>query len=53
MCKSIEVEDTALVLIEHANGATTSLQVGWSALAGGSQCERDSGHRGSNSLWRG
>ena len=33
--QDIEVEDTALVLIEHANGATTSLQVGWSALAGG------------------
>ena len=32
--QDIEVEDTALVLIEHANGATTSLQVGWSALAG-------------------
>lgn len=30
----IQVEDTALVLIEHASGATTSLQVGWSALAG-------------------
>ena len=28
------MEDTALVLIEHASGATTSLQVGWSALAG-------------------
>lgn len=28
------MEDTALLLIEHANGATTSLQVGWSALAG-------------------
>jgi predicted dehydrogenase len=33
--QDIEVEDTALVLIEHASGATTSLQVGWSALAGG------------------
>jgi len=33
--QDIEVEDTALLLIEHANGATTSLQVGWSALAGG------------------
>ncbi|MCZ6677448.1 MAG: Gfo/Idh/MocA family oxidoreductase [Candidatus Poribacteria bacterium] len=32
--QDIEVEDTALVLIEHASGATTSLQVGWSALAG-------------------
>ena len=33
--QDIEVEDTALVLIEHANGATTSIQVGWSALVGG------------------
>lgn len=33
--QDIEVEDTALLLIEHANGATTSLQVGWSAPAGG------------------
>ena len=32
--QDIEVEDTALLLIEHANGATTSIQVGWSALAG-------------------
>ena len=33
--QDIEVEDTALLLIEHENGATTSLQVGWAALAGG------------------
>ena len=33
--QDIEVEDTALVLIEHANGATTSIQVGWSAMVGG------------------
>ena len=32
--QDIEVEDTALLLIEHANEATTSIQVGWSALAG-------------------
>jgi myo-inositol 2-dehydrogenase/D-chiro-inositol 1-dehydrogenase len=33
--QDIEVEDTALLLIEHEGGATTSLQVGWSAPAGG------------------
>lgn len=33
--QDIEVEDTALLLIEHESGATTSLQVGWSAPAGG------------------
>ena len=32
--QDIEVEDTALLLIEHESGATTSLQVGWSAPAG-------------------
>lgn len=32
--QDIEVEDTALVLFEHGNGATTSLQVGWCAPAG-------------------
>lgn len=30
----IDVEDMALLLIEHENGATTSLQVGWCAPAG-------------------
>lgn len=33
--QAIEVEDTALLLIEHESGATTSLQVGWSAPVGG------------------
>ena len=42
----IEVEDTALVLIEHANGATTSLQVGWSALAGGTSVNEILGTEG-------
>ncbi len=32
--QDIEVEDTALVLFEHASGSTTSLQVGWCAPAG-------------------
>jgi UDP-N-acetylglucosamine 3-dehydrogenase len=32
--QDIEVEDTAVVLFEHASGATTSLQVGWCAPAG-------------------
>ncbi len=32
--QEIEVEDTALVLFEHASGATTSLQVGWCAPGG-------------------
>src|SRR5437016_2355828 len=29
------VEDTALVLMRHKNGATTSLQVAWSVTGGG------------------
>ena len=44
--QDIEVEDTALVLIEHANGATTSLQVGWSALAGGTSVNEILGAEG-------
>ena len=32
--QDIEVEDTALVLFEHGNRSTTSLQVGWCAPAG-------------------
>ena len=44
--QDIEVEDTALVLIEHANGATTSLQVGWSALAGGTSVNEILGTEG-------
>ena len=59
--QDIEVEDTALVLIEHANGATTSLQVGWSALAGGTSVNeilgtegqiRFGGGEGPVSVWR-
>ena len=44
--QDIEVEDTALVLIEHANGANTSLQVGWSALAGGTSVNEIIGTEG-------
>ena len=59
--QDIEVEDTALVLIEHANGATTSLQVGWSALVGGISVNeilgtegqiRFGGGEGPVSVWR-
>jgi len=31
---AIDVEDTALVFLHHANGATTSLQTAWSVVAG-------------------
>ena len=44
--QSIEVEDTALVLFEHANGATTSLQVGWCAPAGSVRVEEIFGTTG-------
>ncbi len=44
--QDIEVEDTALVLIEHANGSTTSLQAGWSALAGGTSVNEILGTEG-------
>ena len=33
--QDIEVEDMALLLIEHESAATTSIQVGWCAAAGG------------------
>lgn len=42
----IEVEDTALVLFEHANGATTSLQVGWCALGGSTSVQEIFGTTG-------
>jgi len=44
--QDIEVEDTALLLIEHENGATTSLQVGWSAPVGGIGVNEILGTRG-------
>ncbi len=42
----IEVEDTAVVLIEHEGGATTSIQVGWCAPAGSIRAEEIFGSRG-------
>ncbi|MBT6144944.1 MAG: Gfo/Idh/MocA family oxidoreductase [Gemmatimonadetes bacterium] len=42
----IEVEDTAVVLIEHEGGATTSLQVGWCAAAGSIRSEEIFGSQG-------
>jgi predicted dehydrogenase len=44
--QSIEVEDTALVLFEHASGATTSIQVGWCAPAGSVRVEEIFGTHG-------
>lgn len=44
--QDIEVEDTALVLFEHANGATTSIQVGWCAPAGSLRVEEVFGSAG-------
>ncbi|NKB67779.1 MAG: hypothetical protein GKR89_12015 [Candidatus Latescibacteria bacterium] len=41
-----DVEDTALVLIEHQNGATTSIQVGWCAPAGSTRVEELFGTQG-------
>ncbi len=35
----IEVEDMALLLMEHANGGTTSLQIGWCARGGATGME--------------
>jgi predicted dehydrogenase len=42
----IEVEDTAVVLIEHDSGATTSIQVGWCAPAGSIRADEIFGSRG-------
>ena len=44
--QQIDVEDTALLLIEHENDGTTSKQVGWSAPAGGIRVEELYGTRG-------
>jgi predicted dehydrogenase len=44
--QQIEVEDLALVFFEHANGATTSLQVGWCAGAGSVRVEEIFGTAG-------
>ncbi|MDP6982073.1 MAG: Gfo/Idh/MocA family oxidoreductase [Candidatus Latescibacteria bacterium] len=42
----IEVEDTAVVMIEHQGGATTSIQVGWCAPAGSIRAEEIFGSTG-------
>ena len=44
--QDIDVEDTALLLIEHENGATSSVQVGWCAPGGGVRVEEIYGTRG-------
>ena len=43
----IEVEDMALVLLEHENGGTTSCQVGWCAPGGATGMEELYGTKGS------
>ena len=43
---NIEVEDLALVLLEHESGATTSVQVGWCAPGGSVRMEEIFGSRG-------
>jgi len=48
--RDYSVEDTALALLTHANGAVTSLQVGWSVAAGGAWVSEVHGTRGSLSL---
>ena len=44
--QSSDVEDTALVLIEHENGASTSIQVGWCAPGGSTRVEEIFGSEG-------
>ena len=44
--QDIDVEDMALLLMEHENGATTSLQVGWCAPAGGVRVQEIYGTQG-------
>lgn len=43
----IEVEDLALLLLEHENGGTTSLQTGWCAPSGATGMEEIFGTKGS------
>lgn len=50
--RDYSVEDTALVLLRHKGGATTSLQVGWSVSAGGQGVGELHGTRGSISQTR-
>jgi len=42
-----DVDDTAVALMTHANGATTILQAGWSALAGSTLVHEIHGNSGS------
>ena len=44
--QDIEVEDSALLLVEHESGATTSLQVGWCARAGSTRVQEALGTEG-------
>lgn len=50
--RNYTVEDTALVLLRHKSGATTSLQVAWSVSAGGQGVGEVHGTRGSISQTR-
>jgi len=43
----IDVEDTALLLLEHANGGTTSIQVSWGVKSGGAGAHEIHGKEGS------
>ena len=49
---AIEVDDTAFVLATHASGATTSLQVAWSAAGEGTAVHEVYGDRGTIALGR-
>jgi UDP-N-acetylglucosamine 3-dehydrogenase len=44
--RDIDTEDLAMLFIEHDNGATTSLQVGWCATTGGIHVEEIFGKGG-------
>lgn len=48
----IEVEDTALLLLEHANGGTSSVQVSWAAPAGGQRVQEVHGTGGTIAFGR-
>lgn len=50
--RQYSVEDTALVLLRHRNGATTSLQTGWSVTSGGQAVNEVYGTRGTISMTR-
>lgn len=43
----IDVDDTALVFLEHENGATSSIQVSWAVKAGGQRVHEVHGTKGS------